>query len=125
MYMDEKVKYFLEHRVPFYIEADTLLIKIPISKDRGQDLTHIMTQYGYPWIGATRGYLDKATDPTYLMLYTDDYDVPNVNVAMAQYLFNYFPTIKWIGLGCIKGVPGEYWKPRLVIRRDNSDVIPE
>ena len=58
----------------------------------------------------------------HLILYVNDYEIPNVNVVLMQYLFTYFPDIKWIGLGCIKGEEGEEWKPRLVIRRNNTDL---
>lgn len=51
------------------------------------------------------------------MLYWNDYEIPNVNVSLFSYLFEYFPTIKWIGLGCYKGQVGEIWKPKLVVTR--------
>ena len=47
----------------------------------------------------------------------DDYEIPNVVTALFTYLFEYFPTVKWIGLGCHKGKVGEIWKPKLVITK--------
>lgn len=52
------------------------------------------------------------------MLYVNDFEIPNVSAQVFVYLFEYFPTIKWIGLGCNKGNIGEAWKPKLKIYKE-------
>lgn len=49
------------------------------------------------------------------MLYWNDFEIPNITTAVFSYLFEYFPQIKWIGLGCHKGKVGEIWMPKLKI----------
>jgi hypothetical protein len=50
-------------------------------------------------------------------MYWNDFEIPNVNASIFAYLFDYFPTIKWIGMGCHKGEDGQIWKPKLKITR--------
>ena len=35
------------------------------------------------------------------------------------YIFEHFTNIKWIGIGCEKGKPGEIWQPKLKVFRSN------
>ena len=116
--MDNKITNFLKERNPFYVDSDTLTIKLPLGKDRDMDFAHILGNYSTPWLFTMRGYYKE----DYAMLYINDYEIPNCNLSLIQYLFAYFPTIKWIGLGCIKGEPGEYWKPRYIIHRDDPTM---
>ena len=40
-------------------------------------------------------------------------------IGVLIYLFEYFPSISFIGLGAIRGERGDLWKPRLVIHRND------
>ena len=109
---------FLKTRYPFWIDQNNLDIKFPTGMDKNDRLDKILAKYNQPWLFTVRGYYipDK-----YIMLYTMDYEIPNCNISLIQYLLNYFPTIKWIGLGCIKGKPGEFWRPRMIYVRDDYE----
>ena len=105
---------FHSKRKPFYLDTDTLLVRFPTTKH--MDCSHAVwfSEIGYPYVHAVRGYYMK---DSYIMLYWNDFEIPNVNASLFPYLFEYFPTIKYIGLGCQKGKIGEVWKPKLVITR--------
>lgn len=105
------------NRKPFYIDTDTLLVKFPTQKH--MDVSHAkwLSEIGYPFSHTIRGYYMKTDNDEYLMLYWNDYEIPNVVAALFTYLFEYFPTVKWIGLGCHKGKVGEIWKPKLIITK--------
>jgi hypothetical protein len=34
------------------------------------------------------------------------------------YLFEHFPLVKWIGLGCFRGEPDTFWEPQLKVYRN-------
>lgn len=113
---NEETKKFLEKRTPVYIDNDTALAVIVNNTQlRNSTWAEIFSNLHYPWINTTRGYLMD----DYLVLYVNDYEIPNFNIVLLPYLFTFFPKINWIGLGCIKGEPGELWKPKLVIRKNN------
>ena len=110
---------FLEKRTPIYIDNETALSVLVNNTDlKNKKFSEIFFKLHYPWLNTTRGYIFN----NHMMLYVNDYEIPNVNVVLFQYLFTYLPDIEWIGLGCIKGEKGELWKPRLVIRKDNTDL---
>jgi hypothetical protein len=109
---------FLNKRYPFWLDPETLAIRFPTGMDRDDRLDKILSKYGVSWLITLRGYY---IPDEYIMLYTMDYEIPNCNVSLIQYLLNYFPTIKWVGLGCTKGKPGEFWKPRMVFMRDSDN----
>lgn len=110
---------FLEKRTPIYIDNETALSVLVNNTDlKNKKFSEIFFKLHYPWLNTTRGYILN----NHMMLYVNDYEIPNVNVVLFQYLFTYLPNIEWIGLGCIKGEKGELWKPRLVIRKDNTDL---
>lgn len=116
----EKVNNFLNNRTPFYIDSQNIDLRVITGNDSNLEFTKIFYKLHYPWLTTIRGYV---MPDEYLMIYQDDYEIPNCAVALIQYLFAYFPKVKWIGLGCIKGEPGEIWKPRFVIEKD-SKYIP-
>lgn len=120
--MEQGVKEFLQQRTPLYIDNETAQAVI-VNTSQLKDCTfaEIFSYLHYPWLFTTRGYLKN----DHIILYVNDYDIPNVNVSLLQYLFTYFPQVNYIGLGVIKGEPGEWWKPRLVVRRNNSDLVNE
>lgn len=115
-------KEFLSERTPLYIDNETAQAVI-VNNSTLKDATfaEIFSHLHYPWLFTTRGYIKD----NHIILYVNDYDIPNINISLLQYLFTYFPSIDWIGLGCTKGNPGEWWKPRLVVRRNNSDLVNE
>jgi hypothetical protein len=59
----------------------------------------------------------KTEEDEYIMIYWNDFEVPNINASLFSYLFEFFPTIKWVGLGCNKGEIGQVWKPKFKITR--------
>lgn len=105
---------FHKKRKPFYLESDTLLVKFPTSKHMDCSHAKWFSEIGYPFVHTVRGYYIK---DEYIMLYWNDFEIPNVNASVFSYLFDFFPTIKWIGLGCNKGALGEVWTPKLKITR--------
>lgn len=110
---------FLIKRKPFYIDSDTVLVKFPTS--RHMDVSHAQwfTEVGYPYCHVIRGYLMDDIEHPYVMLYWNDYEIPNIATSAFIYLFEYFPQIEYIGLGCHKGQVGEVWKPKLIVKREN------
>lgn len=110
---------FLEGRIPFFIDDNT---KIVIPSRTYQDLKHIdiADKYNYNWHTNVRGYVKP---DEFAMMYIADYEIPNVTAWLLQYVFSKFPDIKWIGLGCNKREIGEYWRPRMVILRDNEEIF--
>lgn len=108
---------FHKLRKPFYLDDNTLLIKFPTSKHMNTSHAEWFSQEGISYLYTIRGYY---IENSYVMLYTNDFEIPNIAAQVLIYLFEYFPTIKWIGLGCNKGNIGEVWKPKLKIYRDDN-----
>jgi len=73
------------------------------------------TDLGYPYMHTIRGYYWKGENEEFIMLYNNNYSIPNLSINVFTYLFEYFPTIQWIGVGCHKGKPGEIWKPQIKV----------
>lgn len=115
---NEKINKFLASRIPLYIDENAR-IKIPANKRWSTPLITILQEDGYSWISTTRGY--KKDD--FVMLYSNDYQIPNCYIYLLSAIFAYFPNVKWIGLGCLIGEPGEIWKPRLTVTR-NMHINP-
>ena len=109
---------FLNSRIPVFIDDNSKLV-IPSRNYHNEKHTDIMDKFGYNWHTNIRGYI-KPNE--YIMLYIADYEIPNCTTWFVQYLFNKLPEIKWIGFGCIKGKIGEYWRPRMVVVRDNEEI---
>lgn len=105
---------FHKKRKPFYLEGDTLLVKFPTTKHMDCSHAQWFSEIGCPFVHVVRGYY---IEDEYIMLYWNDFEIPNVNACIFSYLFDFFPTIKWIGLGCHKGTLGEMWKPKLKVVR--------
>ena len=108
---------FHKKRKPFFIHSDTLLVIFPNQKHMDVSHAQWFTDMGYSYVHTIRGYYWKDEDDEYIMIYWNDFEIPNVNASIFAYLFDYFPNIKWIGLGCHKGIDGEVWKPKLRITR--------
>lgn len=108
-----KEEEFHSKRKSFYINSDTLLIKFPTAKHTKCSHAKWFSDEGVPYIHTIRGYLSE--DEEYVMLYSNDFEIPDVIVKFINYIFEYFPNIKWIGLGCNKGKIGESWTPKLKV----------
>jgi hypothetical protein len=114
------VEEFHQKRKPFYIDSDTLIIKFPTSKYINESHAKWFSEVGYPYLPTVRGYLSE--DESYVMLYWNDFEIPNINITVCCYLFDYFTKIKWIGVGCNKGKPGEIWTPKLKVYRGDESL---
>lgn len=108
---------FLTKRKPFYLDVESILIKFPDARHSNMTHAEWFADYGMPWLYAIRGYYWKDDTDEYVMLYQNDYQLPNISVEVVSYLFAHFLNIKWIGLGCYKGTPGEIWKPKFKVYR--------
>ena len=107
---------FLEKRTPVFLDPEKYIIRPISGKFSNSSWDEIFYQMGYGWLGITRGYiLDD-----HMVLYYNDFEIPNVNTCILTYIFTYFKDIKWIGLGCNKGKPGEIWEPRIKVFRNEG-----
>lgn len=112
------MKEFHKNRKPFYIDDESLLIKFPTAKHMDSPHSIWFTETGVPFVHCVRGYYLKTKSDEYVMIYWNDFEVPNVNASLFAYLFDYFPNINYIGLGCIKTNKDEVWKPKLKVIRN-------
>lgn len=108
---------FLLTRKPFYLDPETLCVKFPVAKFMNTSHAEWFTEYGYPYVHTVRGYYWCDDDDEFIMLYWNDFEIPNINASLFSYLFEYFPNVKWVGLGCYKTKEGEIWKPRFKVTR--------
>ena len=108
---------FLEIRRPFYLDTQTLSIYFSDSRHSNTSIAIWLNDIHYQYLHTIRGYYFSKDDQEFLMIYVNDFAIPNMSLNMISYLFSYFPTIQWIGVGAIEGTPGEIWKPKLKIFR--------
>lgn len=108
-----KIQEFLDKRTPVWVNPETALLHIVSSQERNMTFQEIFMKLHIPWLFTTRGYIYE----DHMILYINDYEIPNVNVSLMNYIFAYFPDIKWIGLGCNKGEEGEFWNPKMKVLR--------
>lgn len=106
---------FLEQRKPFYLENNTLNVIFPNQKYMNSSITEWFNGDKIPWLHTIRGYYMETEDDCYVMLYENNFNIPNMSICVVPYIFTYFPNIKWIGLGCHIGAKGTIWKPQLKI----------
>jgi hypothetical protein len=104
-------------RQSLYLD-DNLNIKVATGKYANLSHAEWFSVIGYPYVHTVRGYYMKTEDDEYVILYWNDFEVPNVNASLFAYIFSYFPNIKWLGLGCNVGKIGEPWKPKYKIYRE-------
>lgn len=97
----------------FYLN-EKLLVRFPTSKHYGTSHAKWFSDEGITFLHTIRGYL---IEDEYIMIYSNDFEIPDMNVKIISYLFEFFPTIKWIGLGCEKGKIGEVWQPKLKVTK--------
>lgn len=107
---------FHEKRKPFYIDSDTGLIKFPSAKYMNSSHAAWFSNDGIPYLHTVRGYFFD----DFIMVYTNNFEIPNVSILTLDYLFAFFPYIKWIGLGCDRGEIGKVWNPKYKIYRDDK-----
>lgn len=112
------VEEFLKNRKPLFIDPETSLIVFPTSKHMDTTCAVWFHDTRMPFSHTVRGYYWKDEKDEFIMLYWNDFETPNIVLTLLVYIFEYFPTLKWIGLGCHKGKPGEIWKPKLKITRE-------
>ena len=115
----KKEKEFLNSRIPFFLDDNSTIV-IPVANCRSEKHVDLADKYHYSWHSNVRGYVKP---DEFAMMYIADYEIPNVTAWLLQYVFNKFPDIKWIGLGCNKGKIGEYWRPRMVVVRDCEEYF--
>ena len=109
----QKIEEFLEKRLPVWLHPETALLHIVSNQERNMNFQEIFMRLHIPWLFTTRGYIYK----DHMILYINDYEIPNVNVSLINYIFAYFPEVQWIGLGCNKGKQGDFWEPKLKVVR--------
>lgn len=115
---------FLEKRIPIWLEGEDLHVSKPSTTDSKDMHAFLCKKYGYSWLFAIRGYYWPGS---HVVLYMGDYETPNCTLMVAQYLFNLFQDINYIGFGCNKGKPGELWEPKIIVTRNlnclNNDIL--
>ena len=103
---------FLEERQPVYIDNDTgIALQVTNTNLKDKPFTYIFKELRVVWLNTTRGYLYD----NHLILYVNDFEIPNLNFVMMQYLFQHFNEIEWIGLGLHKGKKDTFWEPKLKV----------
>lgn len=110
---------FHEIRKPLYIDSDTVLVKFPTSRHMNVSHAEWFTDFNIPWLHTIRGYLWETEnhENDFITLYVNNYAIPNISCTALLYLFEHFPHIKHIGLGCHIGSVGEVWEPQLKVTR--------
>lgn len=103
------------NRKPLYIDNDTLLVRFPTSKHMNCSHSEWFTDLGIPWCHTIRGYYYKTDEEEFIMVYWNNFEIPNVTVLLVNYLFEHFPNLSWIGLGCKVGQVGELWEPQIKV----------
>lgn len=115
-------KEFLEKRTPFWLEGESLLIRVPNNSDKNDIHAHLCKKFGYSWVFAIRGYYWPGS---HVQIYTGNYQMPNITIYVLSYLFEFFKDIKYIGIGCIIGEPGEIWTPQIVVTKNNLESLKD
>ena len=108
---------FLTLRKPFYLSDDTLLVRTPTSKHMNATHAQWFHDVGIPYVQTIRGYYIQNS---HITLYINDFEIPSVSPHVLIYLFEYFPDIKYIGLGCNKGKVGEIWRSKLQVYKNDT-----
>ena len=113
-------KEFLAKRIPIWLEGEDLHISRPSSESDKNDMHAFLSKkYGYNWLFSIRGYYWPGS---HVQLYMGDYETVNCTMLVSSYIFSYFPDIKYIGIGCNKGNPGEIWEPKITIVKDFNTI---
>lgn len=77
------------HRIrkPFFIHPDTLLVIFPAQKHMNVSHAQWFTEMSYVYVHTIRGYYWKDEEDEYIMMYWNDFEIPNVNASIFAYLF--------------------------------------
>lgn len=110
-----KLDDFLVTRKMFYIDMDRGVVRFPDGRHSAMSSAEWLTDYNIPWANLIRGYFYESDGKKFVMLYTNNFEIPCCNVSILIYLFHHFKEIEWLGLGAIKGEPGDLWEPQLKI----------
>ena len=121
--IQEKEELFHRSRKMFYLN-DYGVIKFIPSSNKKETHAKWFSDHDIPFLGTMRGYYKEGDkekkEESFIMIYINDFEVPSqMATGVLNYLFEYFPSISFIGLGAIRGERGDLWKPRLVIRRND------
>ena len=121
--IQEKEELFHRSRKMFYLN-DYGVIKFIPSSNKKETHAKWFSDHDIPFLGTMRGYYKEGDkekkEESFIMIYINDFEVPSqMATGVLNYLFEYFPSISFIGLGAIRGERGDIWKPRLVIRRND------
>lgn len=121
--VQEKEELFHKSRKMFYLN-DYGVIKFIPSSNKKETHAKWFSDHDIPFLGTMRGYYKEGDkdkkEESFIMIYINDFEVPSqMATGVLNYLFEYFPSISFIGLGAIRGERGDLWKPRLVIRRND------
>ena len=121
--IQEKEELFHRSRKMFYLN-DYGVIKFIPSSNKKETHAKWFSDHDIPFLGTMRGYYREGDkdkkEESFIMIYINDFEVPSqMATGVLNYLFEYFPSISFIGLGAIRGERGDLWKPRLVIRRND------
>ena len=108
---------FYEIRRPFYLDNNSLSIYFADTRHSNTSIAVWLNDIHYQYLHTIRGYYFNHEDQEFIMIYNNDYVIPNMSLNAISFLFTYFPTIQFIGVGAIEGTPGEIWKPKLKIIR--------
>lgn len=109
-------------RNPFYLDPNTSKIVFPLPEYENSSHIEWFKNIRISINNIVRGYYYKCSSGgDYVMLYWKDFEIPNINIEVVTYIFDYFPNINWIGLGCHKGKIGEIWEPKLIINKNKYE----
>ena len=108
---------FLVKRKQFYIDSDSLMFKFPNSKNMNVTHAEWFQDFSIPWGFSIRGYIweTENKEEYFMVLYWNNYEIPNITCNVFTYIFNHFPGLQWIGLGCNIGKAGEIWEPQIKV----------
>lgn len=109
-------------RNPLYLDPNTHEVIFPKGEYVNSSHTEWFKNIGVPLTNTVRGYYYKTNNfGEYLMLYWNDFEIPDIGIKTIIHIFERFPNIHWIGLGCIKGEVGEIWEPKLIINKNKYE----
>lgn len=72
-------------RQSLYLD-DNLNIKVATGKYANLSHAEWFSAIGYPYVHTVRGYYMKTEDDEYVILYWNDFEVPNVNASLFAYI---------------------------------------
>jgi len=118
----EKIDTFHSKRRMFFINENSL-IQFANASYNGKTHAEWFSKEGIPFIDKMRGYHYEDENESFLMLYTNNFDIPSrLAMGMISYFFEYFPKISWIGMGAIPSKTETIWKPQIKIFKENVQI---